>query len=205
MALGKLGSLVTTNPNPVGIFTAASAQTVSVYVNNNTNELNRYSIGVSTSLDSIEDKEYVRKNNYISPLEVVEVEKLYLDTSDTLVVKSQKAGVSFCVIGTADGGDGRTQSVITTDSTKNKNLTVTTASANTKYTIAINNQNYDNAKIYVGVADDGDLNDGWIIFAQTITPGANFTINDLFLRSNQSIIVKASTKDISFTPLSILL
>ena len=203
MALGKLGSLVTTDANPVGIFTAASAQTVSVYVNNQTNGATRYSIGVSTDVDSIENKEYVRRNNYLSPLEVVEVEKLYLDVNETLVVEALKAGVSFSVIGTGGGGDGRIESIITDDSTKNRNLTLTTAAADTTYTIGINNQHYDNAKIYVGVADEnGDLNDGWVIFAQTITPGANFTINDLILGTNQSLIVKASTKDISFTPLA---
>lgn len=203
MALGKLGSLVTTDANPVGIFTAASAQTVSVYVNNNTNGATRYSIGVSTDATSIENKEYVRRNNYLSPLEVVEVEKLYLDVNETLVVGALKAGISFSVIGTGGGGDGRIESIITTDANAGSILTLTTAASDTTYTIGINNQHYDNAKIYVGVADEnGDLNGGWVIFAQPLTPGANFTINDLILGTNQSIVVKASTKDISFTPLA---
>ena len=50
MTFGKLGSLVTVNPNPVGIFTASSgSETVTVYVNNKNNVDARYSIGVTTS------------------------------------------------------------------------------------------------------------------------------------------------------------
>lgn len=203
MAFGKLGSLITTNAQPVGIFTAASSQAVTVYVNNNTNENNRYSIGVSTNANDILNSEYVRRNNYISPLEVVEVEKLYIDVNETLVVQSQKAGVSFSVIGTGGGGDGRVDSIITTDANKGKTLTLTSAAADTSYTLGINNQGYEDTKIWVGVADEnGDLNSGWIIFAQPLTAGANFTITDLVLAVNQSIVVKASSKDISFTPLA---
>ncbi len=69
MAFGKLGSLVTTDANKgnaVGIFTASSSTAVTVYVNNNTNEGTRYSIGVSTSAADIEHKEYVRKDNYLN-------------------------------------------------------------------------------------------------------------------------------------------
>ena len=203
MAFGKLGSLITINAQPVGIFTAASSQAVTVYVNNNTNENNRYSIGVSTNANDILNSEYVRRNNYISPLEVVEVEKLYIDVNETLVVQSQKAGVSFSVIGTGGGGDGRVDSLITTDANKGKTLTLTSAASDTSYTLGINNQGYEDTKIWVGVADEnGDLNSGWIIFAQPLTPGANFTVTDLVLAVNQSIVVKASTKDISFTPLA---
>ena len=203
MAFGKLGSLITTNAQPVGIFTAASSQAVTVYVNNNTNENNRYSIGVSTNASDILNSEYVRRNNYISPLEVVEVEKLYIDVNETLVVQSQKAGVSFSVIGTGGGGDGRVDSIITTDDNKGTNITLTSAASDTSYTLGINNQGYDDTKIWVGVADEnGDLDSGWIIFAQPLTPGANFTVTDLILSVNQSIIVKASAKDVSFTPLA---
>lgn len=206
MAFGKLGSLVTTDANKgnaVGIFTASSSTAVTVYVNNNTNEGTRYSIGVSTSATDIQNKEYVRKDNYINPLEVVDVEKLYVENGETLVVSARKAGVSFNVIGTGGGADGRVESLITTQTTAGSLLTLTTASASTNYTLGINNQGYEPSKIWVGVADtNGNLNSGYVIFAQALPVGANFTITDLILAENQSIIVKASEKDVSFTPLA---
>ena len=206
MALGKLGSLVTTNANPVGIFTATESQTVTVYVNNQTNSNARYSIGVSTSASTIQSDEYLRKNNYLAPLEVVEVEKLYIDPNQTLVAQSSIAGVSFAAIAVGSGettGYGKSDSVLITDATKGTNVVVSTASTDLVYTIGINNQGYDDSKIYVGVADSaGDLDNGWIIFAQTLSPGANFSINDLYVAEQQQIVVKSSVKDISFTTLS---
>jgi len=206
VAFGKLGSLVTTDANKgnaVGIFTASSSTAVTVYVNNNTNEGTRYSIGVSTSAADIQNKEYFRKDNYINPLEVVDVEKLYVENGETLVVSARKAGVSFNVLGTGGGADGRVESLITTETTAGSLLTLTTASASTNYSLGINNQGYEPAKIWVGIADEnGDLNNGWVIFAQALSVGANFTITDLILAENQSIIVKASKKDVSFTPLA---
>ena len=69
MALGKLGSLVTTNPKPVGIFTATNSQTVTVYVNNQNNVNAKYSIGVSTDASTIQDSEYINKLNPIGPFD----------------------------------------------------------------------------------------------------------------------------------------
>ena len=206
MAFGKLGSLVTTDANKgtaVGIFTASSSTAVTVYVNNNTNEGTRYSIGVSTSADDIQNKEYVRKENYINPLEVEDVEKLYVETNETLVVSARSAGVSFTVIGSGGGADGRVESLITTETTAGSILDLTTAPADRNFTLGVNNQGYDPCRIWVGVKDEnGDLNGGWIIFAQPLAVGQNFTITDLFVTTNQTIVVKASGKDVSFTPLS---
>ena len=206
MAFGKLGSLVTTDANKgtaVGIFTASSSTAVTVYVNNNTNEGTRYSIGVSTSADDIQNKEYVRKENYLNPLEVEDVEKLYVETNETLVVSARSSGVSFTVLGSGGGADGRVESLITTETTAGSILDLTTAPADRNFTLAINNQSYDPCRIWVGVKDEnGDLNGGWIIFAQPLAVGQNFTITDLFVTTNQTIVVKASGKDVSFTPLS---
>lgn len=206
MALGKLGSLVTTDANPVGIFTATESQTVTVYVNNQTNFNVRYSIGVSTSASTIQNNEYLRRNNYLAPLEVIEVEKLYIDPNQTLVAQSSVAGVSFAAIAVGSGettGYGKSDSVLVTDATKGTNVVVSTASTDLVYTIGINNQGYDDGKVYVGVANSsGDLDNGWIIFAQTISPGANFSINDLYVAEQQQIIVKSSVKDINFATLS---
>jgi len=206
VALGKLGSLVTTNAVPVGIFTATESQTVTVYVNNQTNSNVRYSIGVSTSASTIQNNEYLRRNNYLAPLEVVEVEKLYIDPDQTLVAQSNVAGVSFAAIAVGSGettGYGKSDSVLVTDATKGTNVVVSTASTDLVYTIGINNQGYDDGKVYVGVADSsGDLDNGWIIFAQTLSPGANFNINDLYVAEQQQIIVKSSVKDINFATLS---
>ena len=209
MALGKLGSLVTTNPKPVGIFTATNSQTVTVYVNNQNNVNAKYSIGVSTDASTIQDSEYVNKLNPIGPLEVVEVEKLYLDVDQTLVVQSSVSGVSFSAIAVGSGstegtGYGRTDTLIVTDSNKGQNLTLFNPSEDVICTIAANNQSYESGKVYVGVADSaGNLNNGWIIFAQRIVPGGNFSIKDLYIGSGQSVVVKSNIADVSFTTLAV--
>jgi len=209
VALGKLGSLVTTNPKPVGIFTATNSQTVTVYVNNQNNVNAKYSIGVSTDASTIQDSEYVNKLNPIGPLEVLEVDKLYVDVDQTLVVQSSVSGVSFSAIAVGSGstegtGYGRTDTLIVTDSTKGKNQTLFNPSEDVICTVATNNQSYESGKIYVGVADSsGNLNNGWIIFAQRIVPGGNFSIKDLYIGANQSVVVKSDVADVSFTTLAV--
>lgn len=207
MALGKLGSLVTANPKPVGIFTATNSQTVTVYVNNQNNVNAKYSIGVSTNASTIQDSEYVNKLNPIGPLEVIEVEKLYVDVNQTLVVQSSISGVSFSAIAVGSGsstGYGRTDTIITTNSSKGKNLTLFNPSEDVVCTIAANNQSYNNGKVYVGVADSaGNLDNGWIIFAQNVYPGGNFSIKDLYIGSGQSVVVKSDIADVSFTTLAV--
>lgn len=211
MALGKLGSLVTTNPKPVGIFTATNSQTVTVYVNNQNNVNAKYSIGVSTDASTIQDSEYVNKLNPIGPLEVVEVEKLYLDVDQTLVVQSSVSGVSFSAIAVGSGstegtGYGRTDALIITDSTKRINQTLFNPSEDVICTIAANNQSYESGKIYVGVADSsGNLDNGWVIFAQNIFPGGNFSIRELYIGGGQSVVVKSSIANVSFTTLAVTL
>ena len=209
MALGKLGSLVTANPKPVGIFTATNSQTVTVYVNNQNNVNAKYSIGVSTDASTIQDSEYVNKLNPIGPLEVLEVDKLYVDVDQTLVVQSSVSGVSFSAIAVGSGstegtGYGRTDTLIVTDSTKGRNQTLFNPSEDVICTVAANNQSYESGKIYVGVADTaGNLNNGWIIFAQRIVPGGNFSIKDLYIGANQSVVVKSDVADVSFTTLAV--
>ena len=206
MAVGKLGSLVTTNPKPVGIFTSTNFKNVSVYVNNQTNETVRYSVGVSTDASTIQDQEYIHKLSPIGPLSVIELTDLYIDSGQTLVVQSSVAGVSFVALAadsTATTGYGKSDSVLITSSTKGINQTLSTPTRDIQYTLAVGNQSYDDAKVYVGVADSaGNLDNGWVIFAQTLAPGANFTINDLYVGDSQSIVVKSDIADVSFASLA---
>ena len=206
MAVGKLGSLVTTNPKPVGIFTSTNFKNVSVYVNNQTNETVRYSVGVSTDASTIQDQEYIHKLSPIGPLSVIELTDLYIDSGQTLVVQSSVAGVSFVALAaesSATTGYGKSDSVLITSSTKGINQTLSTPTRDIIYTLAVGNQSYDDAKVYVGVADSaGNLDNGWVIFAQTLTPGANFIINDLYVGDSQSIVVKSNIADVSFASLA---
>lgn len=206
MAVGKLGSLVTTNPKPVGIFTSTNFKNVSVYVNNQTNETVRYSVGVSTDASTIQDQEYIHKLSPIGPLSVIELTDLYIDSGQTLVVQSSVAGVSFVALAaesSASVGYGKSDSVLITSSTKGINQTLSTPTRDIIYTLAVGNQSYDDAKVYVGVADSaGNLDNGWVIFAQTLTPGGNFTINDLYVGDSQSIVVKSNIADVSFASLA---
>lgn len=206
MAVGKLGSLVTTDSKPVGVFTSTDFKTVSVYVNNKNNVSAKYSVGVSTSASTIQDKEYIYNLNPIGPLEVIELTDLYLDSGQTLVVRSSISDVSFSAISVDIGdsiGYGRSDSLLITNATKGINQTLTTPSEDIIYTLGINNQSYDTAKIYVGVADSsGNLNDGWIIFAQTLAPSNSFAISNLYVGNSQSIIVKSDISGVSFSALS---
>lgn len=207
MAVGKLGSLVTTNPKPVGVFTSTDFKSVSVYVNNLTNESAKYSVGVSTDASTIQGKEYLHNLNPIGPLEVIEVTDFYIDAGQTLVVQSSIPDVSFTVIAsdtTNTTGYGRSDCLSITESTKGINQTLTTPTRDILYTVGINNQSHETAKVYVGVADSaGNLNNGWIIFGQTLTAASgNFIISDLYVGGNQSIVVKSSVADVNFTSLS---
>ena len=207
MAVGKLGSLVTTNPKPVGVFTSTDFKSVSVYVNNLTNKSAKYSVGVSTDASTIEEKEYLYNLNPIGPLEVIEVTDFYIDAGQTLVVQSSIPDVSFTVIAsdsTSTTGYGRSDCLSITESTKGLNQTLTTPTRDILYTVGINNQSHESAKVYVGVADSaGNLNNGWIIFGQTLTAASgNFVISDLYVGGNQSIVVKSSVANVNFTSLA---
>ena len=206
MAVGKLGSLVTTNPKPVGIFTSTNFKNVSVYVNNQTNETVRYSVGVSTDASTIQDQEYIHKLSPIGPLSVIELTDLYVDSGQTLVVQSSVAGVSFVALAAdsaAATGYGKSDSILISNSTKGINQTLSTPTRDIQYTLAVGNQSYDDAKVYVGVADSsGNLDDGWVIYGQTLIPGGNFTINDLYVGDSQSIVVKSDIADVSFASLA---
>ena len=206
MAVGKLGSLVTTNPKPVGIFTSTNFKNVSVYVNNTTNETVRYSVGVSTDASTIQDREYIHKLSPIGPLSVIELTDLYIDSGQTLVVQSSVAGVSFVALAAdsaAATGYGKSDSILISNSTKGINQTLSTPTRDIQYTLAVGNQSYDDAKVYVGVADSsGNLDDGWVIYGQRLSPGGNFTINDLYVGDSQSIVVKSDIADVSFASLA---
>lgn len=203
---GKLGSIVTVNPKPVGIFTSSEGfENITVYVNNQNNTAVKYSIGVTT--DGVTTN-YLNRYNVIAPRAVVEEDKIYIDFDETLVVQSSEAGVSFAAISVGGGttaGYGVTDTLVVTDANKGTILELSNPSDNVKFTLGINNLSYETSKVWVGIADSitGTIDDGWIIHGQQVVPSGNFIIRDLVVGADQKIFVKSTVKDVTFTNLGV--
>jgi len=148
---------------------------------------------------------YVNRRNHIQAVETIEEDKLYIDQGESVFVQSSIADVSFLVIGVGGGGStgyGASDTFTTSDSTKGNNVTLSTPGADVVYTLGVNNNGHANSRIFVGVADTaGNLNEGWITYGSLIGPGGNYTIQDLYVGQDQSIIVKASEPNVSFVSL----
>lgn len=208
MSFGKLASIKTTNPVPVGIYTSADGyENLTVYVNNHNNTAAKYSIGITT--DGVSTR-YVNRFNSVGPLDVIEEEKLYIDYTETLVVQSTPAGVSFLVMAVGGGSttgisSQTTLSAQTTDANKGTLITIAQPEVDLAFTLGINNLSYEVGKVSVGLASSqsSSIDNGWIIANQNIVPGGNYTIQDLYVAAEQKLIVKSTVKDTFFELLGV--
>lgn len=208
MSFGKLASIKTTNPVPVGIYTSADGyENLTVYVNNHNNTAAKYSIGITT--DGVSTR-YVNRFNSVGPLDVIEEEKLYIDFSETLVVQSTPAGVSFLVMAVGGGSttgisSQTTLSAQTTDANKGTLITLAQPEIDLAFTLGINNLSYEVGKVSVGLASSqsSSIDNGWIIANQNIVPGGNYTIQDLFVGAEQKLIVKGTVENTFFELLGV--
>ena len=208
MSFGKLASIKTTNPVPVGIYTSADGyENLTVYVNNHNNTAAKYSIGITT--DGVSTR-YVNRFNSVGPLDVIEEEKLYIDYTETLVVQSTPAGVSFLVMAVGGGSttgisSQTTLSAQTTDANKGTLITIAQPQVDLAFTLGINNLSYEVGKVSVGLASSqsSSIDNGWIIANQNIVPGGNYTIQDLYVAEEQKLIVKSTVKDTFFELLGV--
>ena len=208
MSFGKLASIKTTNPVPVGIYTSADGyENLTVYVNNHNNTAAKYSIGITT--DGVSTR-YVNRFNSVGPLDVIEEEKLYIDYTETLVVQSTPAGVSFLVMAVGGGSTTgistqTTLSAQTTDANKGTLITIAQPVVDLAFTLGINNLSYEVGKVSVGLASSqsSSIDNGWIIANQNIVPGGNYTIQDLYVAVEQKLIVKSTVKDTFFELLGV--
>ena len=208
MSFGKLASIKTTNPVPVGIYTSADGyENLTVYVNNHNNTAAKYSIGITT--DGVSTR-YVNRFNSVGPLDVIEEEKLYIDYTETLVVQSTPAGVSFLVMAVGGGSTTgistqTTLSAQTTDANKGTLITIAQPEVDLAFTLGINNLSYEVGKVSVGLASSqsSSIDNGWIIANQNIVPGGNYTIQDLYVAVEQKLIVKSTVKDTFFELLGV--
>ena len=208
MSFGKLASIKTTNPVPVGIYTSADGyENLTVYVNNHNNTAAKYSIGITT--DGVSTR-YVNRFNSVGPLDVIEEEKLYIDFTETLVVQSTPAGVSFLVMAVGGGSttgisSQTTLSAQTTDANKGTLITIAQPEVDLAFTLGINNLSYEVGKVSVGLASSqsSSIDNGWNIANQNIVPGGNYTIQDLYVAEEQKLIVKSTVKDTFFELLGV--
>jgi len=208
VSFGKLASIKTTNPVPVGIYTSADGyENLTVYVNNHNNTAAKYSIGITT--DGVSTR-YVNRFNSVGPLDVIEEEKLYIDYTETLVVQSTPAGVSFLVMAVGGGSTTgistqTTLSAQTTDANKGTLITIAQPEVDLAFTLGINNLSYEVGKVSVGLASSqsSSIDNGWIIANQNIVPGGNYTIQDLYVAEEQKLIVKSTVKDTFFELLGV--
>jgi len=208
VSFGKLASIKTTNPVPVGIYTSADGyENLTVYVNNHNNTAAKYSIGITT--DGVSTR-YVNRFNSVGPLDVIEEEKLYIDFSETLVVQSTPAGVSFLVMAVGGGSttgisSQTTLSAQTTDANKGTLITLAQPEIDLAFTLGINNLSYEVGKVSVGLASSqsSSIDNGWIIANQNIVPGGNYTIQDLFVGAEQKLIVKGTVENTFFELLGV--
>ena len=208
MSFGKLASIKTTNPVPVGIYTSADGyENLTVYVNNHNNTAAKYSIGITT--DGVSTR-YVNRFNSVGPLDVIEEEKLYIVFSVPLVVQSTPAGVSFLVMAVGGGSttgisSQTTLSAQTTDANKGTLITLAQPEIDLAFTLGINNLSYEVGKVSVGLASSqsSSVDNGWIIANQNIVPGGNYTIQDLFVGAEQKLIVKGTVENTFFELLGV--
>lgn len=219
MAIGRLGSLKTSltlglNDNTELYLASGSLSDVTVSVTNQGYETASYFVGISSgSISAIHDSDYIVWNKKIKPNESTSL-NVGIKSGDLIFCKASQPEVGFLAFSTFDYNSGistyygRENSLKTSDdvNTPNTNIEIFRSSRNSKATLVINNKNAEEVFVSAGISSSGTTyfkSGDYLVKALKLAPRQSVTISDIGVGEDQSLIVRASKVDVSFTVFSV--
>ena len=218
MAVGRLNSVKTVvtgiNTN-IELYTSThSASNVTVHVTNQGIEKAKITVGLTNSnLSSASDSDFIVLGKTLDPREFISITNVGISSGNTLFCRASKPDVGFVAFSVFDylgsgQGFGKENSLITNTSSNpiNSNLLLFTADNDCNITISVNNKSFEDSAFSIGISE-GNLNQftssDYLIFGEEIKKNESFTIANVVLAQNQSVIVKASDPNIVFSAYSV--
>ena len=219
MAIGRLGSLKTSltlglNDNTELYLASGSLSDVTVSVTNQGYETASYFVGISSgSISAIHDSDYIVWNKKIKPNESTSL-NVGIKSGDLIFCKASQPDVGFLAFSTFEYSSGistyygRENSLKTSEdnNTPNSNIELFRATRNSKTTLVINNKNAEEVFVSAGISSAGlsyFRSGDYLIKAVKLSPRESITISDIGVGDSQSLIVRASKVDVSFTAFSV--
>lgn len=219
MAIGRLGSLKTSgtlglNENTELYLASGSLSEVTVSVTNQGYETASYFVGISSgSISAIHDSDYIVWNKSLAPNESTSL-NVGIKSGDLLFCKASKIDVGFLAFSNFEYDSGistyygRENSLKTSadQNEPNSNIELFRATRNSKTTLVINNKNAEEVFVSAGISSAGVAyfkSGDYLIKATKLSPRESITISDIGVGDSQSLIVRASKVDVSFTAFSV--
>lgn len=218
MAVGRLNSVKTVvtgiNTN-IELYTSTHfASNVTVNVTNQGIEQANFTVGLtSASLFNALESDYIILGQTLKPREFVSIPNIGISSGNTLFCRASKPDVGFVAFSVFDylgsgQGFGKENSLITNISSNpiNSNLVLFTTDTDSNITIGVNNKSFEDSAFSIGISS-GNIgqftSSDYLIFGQDLKKNESFTISNLVLSQNQSVIVKASDPNIVFSAYSV--
>jgi len=218
VALGRLNSIKTVvsgiNTNLELYTSSHNSSNVTIHITNQGIESAKFTVGLSSSgLSNVSDSDYIVLGQNIKPREYIALNNIGISSGNTLYCRASKPDISFIAFSVFDyigasSNFGKENSLKTnlTNNTINSNLLLLAAKEDTNVTLSVNNRSFDSSSFSIGISSSGIENfksSDYLIYGKAINRNESFTISNVVLSANQSIIVRASTSDIVFSAYSI--
>ena len=217
MAVGRLNSIKTVetevNKNLELYTSEHMSSNVTIHVTNQGIESGNFTVGLSSSgLNSINDSDYIILGQTLKPREFVSITNVGISSGNTLFCRASKENISFVAFSVFDfvgagQGFGKENSFRTNlvNNTINTDLLLLTAEEDSNITVSVNNRSFNRSSFSIGISSGG-LNEftlsDYLVFGKLIEKNDSFTLSNLVISANQSIVVRSSNKDIVFSAFS---
>ena len=217
MAVGRLNSIKTVetevNKNLELYTSEHMSSNVTIHVTNQGIESGNFTVGLSSSgLNSINESDYIILGQTLKPREFISITNVGISSGNTLFCRASKENISFVAFSVFDfvgagQGFGKENSFRTNlvNNTINTDLLLLTAEEDSNITVSVNNRSFNRSSFSIGISSGG-LNEftlsDYLVFGKLIEKNDSFTLSNLVISANQSIVVRSSNKDIVFSAFS---
>jgi hypothetical protein len=217
VALGRLNSLKTVvtgiNTNLELYTSSHNSSNITVHVTNQGIESAKFTVGLSSSgLSGITDSDYIVLGQTLKPREYVSLPNIGISSGNTLYCRASKPDISFIAFSVFDyigaaptfGKENSLKTNLTTNPV-NTNLLLLTSEEDANITISVNNKSFRSSAFSIGISSSGIesfTSNDYLIFGKSIEENESFTISNVVLSANQSIVVRSSTPNIVFSSFS---
>jgi hypothetical protein len=218
VALGRLNSIKTVlsgiNTNLELYTSSHNSSNVTVHITNQGIESAKFTVGLSSSgLSNATDSDYIVLGQDIKPREYVALNNIGISSGNTLYCRASKADISFVAFSVFDyigatptfGKENSLKTNLTTN-TINTDLLLLTVEEDSNVTVSVNNRGFTSSAFSIGISSAGIesfTSSDYLIFGKSIEQNDSFTISNVVLSANQSVVVRASTHDVVFSAFSI--
>lgn len=217
MAVGRLNSIKTVetevNKNLELYTSEHMSSNVTIHVTNQGIESGNFTVGLSSSgLNSINESDYIILGQTLKPREFISITNVGISSGNTLFCRASKENISFVAFSVFDfvgagQGFGKENSFRTNldNNPINSDLLLLTAEEDSNLTVSVNNRSFNRSSFSIGISSGG-LNEftssDYLVFGKLIEKNDSFTLSNLVISANQSIVVRSSNKDIVFSAFS---